>query len=43
MAGAGSDWEHNPVTQIRWGLGYIDDVYGSPCSAWEHSRAHNWY
>jgi len=43
MAGAGSDWEHNPVTQIRWGLGYIDDVYGSPCSAWTHSQAHNWY
>ncbi len=43
MASAGSDWETNPVTQIRWGLGYIDDVYGSPCSAWAHSEANNWY
>ncbi|MGJ7452239.1 hypothetical protein [Aquipuribacter sp. MA13-13] len=43
MASAGSDWETNPETQIRWGLGYIEDRYGSPCSAWEHSRANNWY
>ena len=43
MASAGSDWRTNPVTQIRWGLGYIRDVYGSPCGAWQHSRAHNWY
>jgi hypothetical protein len=25
MASAGADWETNPVTQIRWGLGYIQD------------------
>ncbi|WP_461024863.1 aggregation-promoting factor C-terminal-like domain-containing protein, partial [Thalassiella azotivora] len=43
MSSAGADWETNPVTQIRWGLGYIDDVYGTPCSAWSHSRANNWY
>lgn len=43
MASAGSDWETNPVTQITWGLSYIDDVYGTPCSAWSHSRSHNWY
>lgn len=39
----GGDWQTNPVTQIRWGLGYIRDSYGSPCSAWSHSRASNWY
>ncbi|MFC5380712.1 phospholipase [Aquipuribacter nitratireducens] len=43
MASAGSDWETNPATQIRWGLGYIADRYGTPCAAWEHSQAHNWY
>ena len=43
MATAGSDWETNPVTQIRWGLGYIADVYGSPCSAWSHSQSNGWY
>jgi hypothetical protein len=43
MSTAGSDWETNPATQIRWGLGYIDDVYGTPCSAWSHSKSNNWY
>lgn len=43
MASAGSDWRTNARTQIRWGLGYINDRYGSPCGAWAHSRAHNWY
>lgn len=43
MASAGSDWRTNPATQIKWGLGYIASRYGSPCSAWSHSVAHNWY
>jgi tellurite resistance protein len=43
MASAGPDWATNPATQIRWGLGYIAEVYGSPCSAWAHSQANNWY
>lgn len=43
MASAGADWQTNPLTQIRWGLGYIKGVYGSPCGAWAHSRATNWY
>lgn len=43
MASAGADWETNPATQIRWGLGYIRDRYGSPCAAWGHSEAVNWY
>lgn len=29
----GSDWRKNPVTQIMWGLKYIDSRYGSPCKA----------
>lgn len=43
MASAGSDWRTNPATQIRWGLGYIQASYGSPCGAWAHSVATNWY
>ncbi len=43
MASAGSDWATNPVTQIKWGLGYIQDRYGSPCSAWGHSQSHGFY
>jgi hypothetical protein len=43
MATAGADWETNPATQIEWGLGYISERYGSPCSAWSHSQANGWY
>lgn len=43
MASAGSDWETNAATQISWGLDYIQRGYGSPCSAWGHSQALNWY
>jgi hypothetical protein len=43
MASAGPNWENNPETQIRWGLGYIKDRYGSACSAWGHSQSNNWY
>ncbi|MFS0852599.1 phospholipase [Microbacterium sp. 179-I 3D4 NHS] len=43
MASAGSDWETNAATQIAWGLGYISSVYGTPCSAWGHSQATDWY
>ena len=43
MSSAGADWATNPATQIRWGLGYIATTYGSPCSAWSHSQANNWY
>ena len=43
MASAGKDWRTNPATQIKWGLSYIEDRYGSPCGAWAHSRAYNWY
>jgi len=38
-----SDWRDNPVTQIRWGLAYIDRNYGSPCAAWSHETNYGWY
>jgi hypothetical protein len=43
MASAGADWATNPATQIQWGLGYIQDRYGSPCGAWGHSESYGWY
>ena len=43
MASAGEDWATNAVTQIKWGLGYIEDRYGSPCSAWGHSQSQGFY
>lgn len=43
MASAGSDYLTDPDTQIRWGLGYISDVYGTPCAAWDHEEADGWY
>jgi len=43
MASAGADWKTNAATQVKWGLGYIKDRYGSPAAAWAHSNAYNWY
>lgn len=43
MASAGKDWRTNPETQIRWGLKYIKQTYGSPSAAWAHSQSNNWY
>jgi hypothetical protein len=43
MASAGADWQTDPATQIRWGLGYIQATYGSPCGAWGHEEAYGWY
>jgi len=43
MASAGPDWQTNPATQIRWGLGYIKGRYGTPCQAWAAWQAQGWY
>lgn len=43
MGSAGSDWKSSAATQIRWGLGYIDGRYGTPCGAWDHSVSVGWY
>ncbi|WP_329220614.1 transglycosylase SLT domain-containing protein [Streptomyces sp. NBC_01485] len=40
---AGSDWQSNPATQIKWGLNYMDSRYGSPCEAWSFWQANHWY
>jgi hypothetical protein len=43
MASAGADWQTDPTTQIKWGLGYIKSTYGTPCGAWDHEEADGWY
>ncbi len=43
MASAGPDWLTDAETQIRWGLGYIVDRYGSTCAAWSFKSARGWY
>lgn len=43
MASAGSDWQTNPETQLRWMIGYIQGRYGSPSQALSFHLAHNWY
>lgn len=43
MSSAGSDWQTNPATQIKWGLGYIKQLYGTPCGAWSFEEANGYY
>ena len=39
----GTDWRTNPVTQITWGLKYIEERYNTPCAAWSKFKRSNWY
>lgn len=45
MASEGADYRTNPITQIKWGLGYIKQSYGTPCGAWDfwNNRFPHWY
>ena len=43
MSGYGADWRDNAVTQIEWGLSYIDQSYGTPCGAWSVWQSKGWY
>jgi hypothetical protein len=43
MASAGADWKTNPKTQIKWGLEYMNERYGSPCGAWNFWQNNHWY
>lgn len=43
MATEGADWRTNPATQVKWGLRYVKEVYGTPCSAWGFKQGNNWY
>ncbi|MBR3230420.1 G5 domain-containing protein [Candidatus Saccharibacteria bacterium] len=43
MAAYGADWETNPVTQIRWMIGYVNGRYGGWSQALEYWYTHGWY
>lgn len=43
MESVGLDWRTNPVTQIRWGLNYIEKRYGTPCKALNRHYARGAY
>jgi LysM repeat protein len=44
MSVAGSDWESDGETQLRWMVDdYVNPVYGSSCNAWTFHLAHGYY
>ena len=43
MSAFGADWQTNPATQIKWGLSYVDGLYGGPCNAWDHEVSYGYY
>ena len=43
MESVGTDWRTNPVTQISWGLRYIEVRYETPCKAYKKFQRSRWY
>ena len=43
MAAFGSNWRYSPLTQVKWGLSYVNSRYGSGCDAWAFWQSHGWY
>ena len=43
MAAFGSNWKYSPLTQVKWGLWYVNSRYGSACAAYDFWNAHGWY
>ncbi len=43
MASEGSDWETNPVTQIKWMAKYVTGRYGGWTQAMNYWWEHHWY
>jgi len=43
MSSVADDWKNNPATQIKWGLGYVQGRYKTPCGAWSHFQSAHSY
>ncbi len=43
MASAGANWRTDAATQVKWGLGYIKQTYGTPCGALQYLKVHGSY
>ena len=43
MAAFGSNWRYSPLTQVKWGIWYVNSRYGSACAALDFWESHGWY
>lgn len=43
MAAFGSDWQTNPITQLKWANAYANSHYGSWAAAYQHWINHHWW
>lgn len=43
MASAGTDWEWNPITQLKWMWNYMIKRYGSACDAYHYRESRGTY
>lgn len=43
MAAFGSNWRTSPLTQVKWGIWYVNSRYGSACRAYSFWKEHGWY
>lgn len=43
MASMGTDWQTNPITQLKWMQSYVFSTYGTWANALQHSYQFNWY
>jgi serine/threonine protein kinase len=43
MAASGPDWRTDAATQVKWGLSYIKETYGTPCGAWQYEESNGSY
>ena len=39
----GDEYLNDPYYQVGWAIDYIDNTYGTPQVAMNHSHVHNWY
>lgn len=43
MGAVAPDWQTNGLTQVAWGIYYVNVRYGGPCAALNHEYAFGWY
>ncbi len=43
MQAFGSNWRYSPLTQVKWGMWYVKDRYGSACGALAFWDSQGWY
>jgi hypothetical protein len=39
----GRNWRYSPLIQVKWGIWYVKDRYGSACKAYDFMKARGWY